>query len=64
MCGGGGSGAECGLHVNTVPVRGYVFKNCVEYLAKHRTVFALRELRGIVGVTGIRKSGTNNRDWV
>ena len=61
VCGGGGWW-WCRLHANTVPVRGYVSKNCKAYLAQHRTVFTLREVKGIFGVTDIRKSGTINRD--
>jgi hypothetical protein len=53
----------CRLHANTVPVHGYGSKNCEEYLVKHRTVFALREVKGIFGfIRVIRKSGTDNRD--
>ena len=62
LCVWGGKGLWCRLHANTVTVRGYGSKNCKEYLAKHRTDFALREVKGIFGGIGIRKSGTNNRD--
>jgi hypothetical protein len=49
-------GGRCRLHANKVTVHGYGSKNCKEYLAKPRTVFALRDVKGIFGVISIRKS--------
>jgi len=55
-----GGGGWYRLRANTVRVHGYGPKKYKEYLTKHRAVFALREVKGIFGVIGVRKSGTNS----